>query len=38
MQKNRGILAGTIIISGVIMTGTSLSTEAQPPKQFAPSV
>ena len=36
MQKNRGILAGTIIISGVIMTGTSLSTEAQTSEAIRP--
>jgi len=36
MQKNRGILAGTIIISGVIMTGTSLSTEAQTSEAVRP--
>jgi len=35
MQK-KGILAGTIIISGVIMTGTSLSTEAQTSEAIRP--
>jgi pimeloyl-ACP methyl ester carboxylesterase len=36
MQKNKGILAGTIIISGVIMAGPGLSTEAQTSEAIRP--
>ena len=36
MQKNKGILAGTIIISGIIMTGPGLSTEAQTSEAVRP--
>jgi len=36
MQKNKGILAGTIIISGVFMAGSGLSTEAQTSEAIRP--